>query len=208
MVKCGKQRAGHRRSAENLEQFRGRSREAVDPQTFTRPLVALRAGRVQSATFQVRRAWFARRPAFNLAIPPALFGLVVEQLEKSGCAAGARVIVENRLERTCRRGTQSHPDGTFPEKDIPHHYYLGKRPVQNFLLQIRKHVSGAVLESELRRKRADHDGGRFWRQGRAPSMIRRARFETLSRTICSKSCRTLPWSPNGRECLRDERSRF
>ena len=31
---------------------------------------------------------------YYVAIPPVLFGLVVEQLGKSGCAVGARVIVE------------------------------------------------------------------------------------------------------------------
>src|SRR5205814_5542988 len=50
------------------------------------------------ATFQAIRQTLgaARRPAFYLAIPPALFGIVVEQLGKSGCVTdGARVIVEN-----------------------------------------------------------------------------------------------------------------
>src|SRR5881628_1763670 len=49
------------------------------------------------ATFQaIRKALgTAQRPAHYLAIPPILFGLVVEQLGKVGCAAkGARVIVE------------------------------------------------------------------------------------------------------------------
>ncbi len=36
----------------------------------------------------------AAAPAHYLAIPPALFGLVVEQLGKSGCAKDARVIIE------------------------------------------------------------------------------------------------------------------
>src|SRR5437870_2459479 len=49
------------------------------------------------ATFQAIR-WelgAAQRPAHYLAIPPVLFGTVVEQLGKSGCAPeGARVIVE------------------------------------------------------------------------------------------------------------------
>src|SRR4029077_4612992 len=36
----------------------------------------------------------AQRPAHYLAIPPVLFGLVVEQLAKTGCAKEARVIVE------------------------------------------------------------------------------------------------------------------
>src|SRR3954468_16571086 len=48
------------------------------------------------ATFQALRAQLGRvqRPAHCLAIPPALFGALVEQLAASGCANGARVIVE------------------------------------------------------------------------------------------------------------------
>ncbi|KPJ90006.1 MAG: glucose-6-phosphate dehydrogenase, partial [Gammaproteobacteria bacterium SG8_11] len=42
------------------------------------------------ATFQTLRKELgnAQRPAHYLAIPPLLFGTVVEQLAKSGCAAG------------------------------------------------------------------------------------------------------------------------
>ena len=53
------------------------------------------------ATFQELRKQLggACRPAHYLAIPPVLFGLVVEQLGKSGCAKGARVIVEKPFGR-------------------------------------------------------------------------------------------------------------
>ena len=49
-----------------------------------------------AATFQSIRKELgsAQRPAHYLAIPPALFGLVVEQLAKADCTNGARVIVE------------------------------------------------------------------------------------------------------------------
>src|SRR5881296_3962251 len=49
------------------------------------------------ATFQTirRELGSSQRPAHYLAIPPVLFGTVVEQLGKAGCAEkGARVIVE------------------------------------------------------------------------------------------------------------------
>jgi len=48
------------------------------------------------ATFQAIRKELkgAQRPAHYLAIPPLLFGTVVEQLAKSGSAQSARVIVE------------------------------------------------------------------------------------------------------------------
>ena len=45
-------------------------------------------------TFQALRKELkdAQRPAHYLAIPPVLFGAVVEQLVKSGCAKGSRVV--------------------------------------------------------------------------------------------------------------------
>jgi glucose-6-phosphate 1-dehydrogenase len=48
------------------------------------------------ATFQELRKQLgdAKHPAHYLAIPPVLFGEVIEQLKKSGSADGARVIVE------------------------------------------------------------------------------------------------------------------
>ena len=41
----------------------------------------------------------AKRPAYYLAIPPTMFGVVVEQLGRSGCAKGARVIIEKPFGR-------------------------------------------------------------------------------------------------------------
>src|SRR5437773_7555141 len=53
------------------------------------------------ATFQAIRQQLgsAQRPAHYLAIPPALFGLVVEQLAKAGCTKDARVIIEKPFGR-------------------------------------------------------------------------------------------------------------
>ncbi len=92
-----------------------------DPETFS----ALR-----------RELGDARRPLHYLAVPPALFGTVITNLEASGCAAGARVVVEKpfghdlasaiALNRTVHR--------VFAEEDIFRiDHYLGKEPVQNLL---------------------------------------------------------------------------
>ena len=51
----------------------------TDPQTFLRVREALGA---------------AKHPTHYLAIPPILFPSIIAQLEQSGCAKGARVIVE------------------------------------------------------------------------------------------------------------------
>jgi glucose-6-phosphate 1-dehydrogenase len=79
----------------------------------------------------------AQRPANYLAIPPVVFGTVVEQLGKSGCAQNARVVVEKpfgndlasaqQLNRTLHR--------VFPESGIFRiDHYLGKRPVENVVV--------------------------------------------------------------------------
>lgn len=79
----------------------------------------------------------AARPAHYLAIPPVLFGTVVEQLGKSGCApAGARVIVEKPFgrDRTSAQKLNAILLRTFPEENIFRiDHYLGKKPVHNML---------------------------------------------------------------------------
>jgi hypothetical protein len=88
----------------NLDQLKARARDSVekhgglDPVAFKKLCGLLRYvdGDYESpATFQSIREQLgsARRPAHYLAIPPILFGLVVEQLAKSGCHRGARVII-------------------------------------------------------------------------------------------------------------------
>ena len=78
----------------------------------------------------------AKRPAYYLAIPPVLFGLVVEQLAKSGCTEGARVIIEKPFGRDLVSAQELNQIllGTFDERRIFRiDHYLGKRPVHNML---------------------------------------------------------------------------
>jgi glucose-6-phosphate 1-dehydrogenase len=91
-----------------------------------------------SATFQAIRKELgsAQRPAHYLAIPPVLFGLVVEQLAKSGCTDGARVIIEKPFGRDLASAQDLNRIllGTFDENRIFRiDHYLGKRPVHNML---------------------------------------------------------------------------
>ena len=111
MVKRGKLNLpviGVARSAENLDEFRARAHESVKahggvaPQAFeslARLLRYVQGDYNDPATFQAIRKELgsARRPVFYLAIPPSLFGLAIEQLEKSGCTAGARVIIVSSI---------------------------------------------------------------------------------------------------------------
>jgi glucose-6-phosphate 1-dehydrogenase len=79
----------------------------------------------------------ARRPSFYLAIPPALFETVVEQLEKSGCAEGGRVIVEKPFGHDLASAQELNRclHQVFPESSIFRiDHYLGKRPVNNVVV--------------------------------------------------------------------------
>ena len=90
------------------------------------------------ATFHAIREQLgqAQRPAHYLAIPPALFGLVVEQLARSGCAKGARVIVEKPFgnDLASARALNETLLGSFDENAIYRiDHYLGKEPVHEML---------------------------------------------------------------------------
>src|SRR5262245_11485335 len=87
-----------------LEQLQARAKDSLekhgglDPAVFgtLRGLMRYVDGDYQDpATFQAirRELGSAQRPLHYLAIPPALFELVVEQLAKMGAAYDARVIV-------------------------------------------------------------------------------------------------------------------
>jgi len=142
-----------------LEQLRARARDSierhgggVDATAFDKLSGLLRYvdGDYQDpATYQSLRKELgsARRPAHYLAIPPTMFGLVVEQLAQSGCTDGARVIVEKPFgtDLTSARGLNRILFGTFREESIFRiDHYLGKRPVHNMVFF---RFENALLES-------------------------------------------------------------
>jgi glucose-6-phosphate 1-dehydrogenase len=130
-----------------LDQLKARARDSVEqhgglhPAAFDKLCGLLRYvdGDYQDpATFQTLRKELgsAQRPAHYLAIPPALFELVVEQLAKSGCAQHARVIVEKPFGHDLSSAQELNRIllGTFDEKSIFRvDHYLGKRPVHNMV---------------------------------------------------------------------------
>lgn len=78
----------------------------------------------------------ACNPLHYLAIPPSLFGAVVQQLGRSGCADGARVVVEKPFGRdlASARALNATLSSVFPETStfrIDH--YLGKEAVENLV---------------------------------------------------------------------------
>lgn len=90
------------------------------------------------ATFRAIREQLgqAQRPAHYLAIPPALFGLVVEQLARSGSATGARVVVEKPFgeDLASAQALNRMLLGSFDESAIYRiDHYLGKQPVHQML---------------------------------------------------------------------------
>ena len=90
------------------------------------------------ATFQALRTELgqAAHPLHYLAIPPSLFAPVIDNLEKSGCAQGARIIVEKPFGRdlASARSLTTTVHRVFGESSIFRiDHYLGKEPVQNLL---------------------------------------------------------------------------
>jgi glucose-6-phosphate 1-dehydrogenase len=130
-----------------LDQLKARARDSVekhgglDPVAFEKLAGLLHyvdGDYKDAATFQAlrRELGSAQRPAHYLAIPPVLFALVVEQLAKSGCNQGARVIIEKPFGRDLASAQELNRIlfSIFDEKSIFRiDHYLGKRPVHNMV---------------------------------------------------------------------------
>ena len=144
---------GVARAAWSLEQFRARAHDSlekhggVDAAAFERlsGLLHYVGGDYQDpATFQAihKELKGAQRPAHYLAIPPAMFETVVEQLSKEGCAGEsgcgqARVIVEKPFGHDLASAQELNRilHTVFPESAIFRiDHYLGKQPVNNVVV--------------------------------------------------------------------------
>ena len=98
------------------------SRQFPDPETFRKLRAELKDG---------------KHPAHYLAIPPSLFESVVQELDKSACSKGARVIVEKpfRNDLASARELNRVLLSAFDESDVFRiDHYLGKKPVHNMLV--------------------------------------------------------------------------
>jgi glucose-6-phosphate 1-dehydrogenase len=131
----------------NLDQLKARAKDSVekhgglDEEGFADLTGRLRyvdGDYADSSTFaQVRKELgSAKCPIHYLAIPPVLFGEVIEQLEKSGSAEGARVVVEkpfgHDLESAQKLNKIIHT--VFDEDHVFRiDHYLGKNAVQNMI---------------------------------------------------------------------------
>jgi glucose-6-phosphate 1-dehydrogenase len=131
----------------NLDQLKARAKDSlekhggIDPVAFEKLSGLLRyidGDYNDVATFQAlcRELGEAHRPAFYLAIPPAAFAIVVEQLSKTGCIRNARMIIEKPFGRDLTSAQELNAIllKTFNEKAIFRiDHYLGKAPVHNML---------------------------------------------------------------------------
>ena len=150
MVKHGRLNVpviGVAKSGWNLDQLKARARDSVekhggiDAPAFDKLLSLLRyvdGDYNDPTTFKALREQLgtAERPAHYLAIPPAMFGPVVEQLSKASCNAGARVIIEKPFGRDLASARKLNAIllKTFSERDIFRiDHYLGKAPVHNLV---------------------------------------------------------------------------
>jgi glucose-6-phosphate 1-dehydrogenase len=132
----------------NLEQLRKRAHDSVekhggiDASAFNKLSSLLRyvdGDYNDPRTFQAIRQELghAERPAHYLAIPPLLFETVVEQLAKSGCSYGARVVVEKPFghDLSSAQDLNRILHSVLPESEIFRiDHYLGKRPVNNVVI--------------------------------------------------------------------------
>lgn len=139
---------GVAKSGMNLEQLKERARDGitrfgggVDEAAFKTLCSLLRyvdGDYADPRTFaQVReQLGTAKAPLHYLAIPPSLFGTVAGHLAESGCAKGARVVVEKPFghDRASAAELNTHLHEVFDERSVFRiDHYLGKEAVQNIL---------------------------------------------------------------------------
>ncbi len=141
----------------------------------------------------------AKHPTHYLAIPPSLFGTVVEQLGKSGCADGARVVIEKPFGHDFATGARA-------ERDAAHGLPRVRRSSASTTTSARRPSRTCCTSASRTRSSSRSGTATTWTACRsrwprssasraaASSTTRPARSATSSRTTCSRSSATSRWS--------------
>jgi glucose-6-phosphate 1-dehydrogenase len=130
-----------------LDQLRSRARDSVESYGGLDAAAFAQLGRClryidgdyeDPATFQELRRELgdAKHPLHYLAIPPSLFETVIHELGESGCARGARVVIEKPFghDLATAQALNSVVHRIFSEENVFRiDHYLGKNTVQNLL---------------------------------------------------------------------------
>ena len=168
------------------------------------------------ATFQELRKQMgdAKSPTFYLAIPPDMFGIVVEQLGKAGCADNGRVIIEKPFGRDLESAKKLNRDirAVLDENQIYRiDHYLGKETVQNIMVF---RFSNGIFEPVWNRRYIDHvqitvaetvgvegRGGYYETSGTLRDMVPNHIFQLISLTamepgfasVCRRDAKLVEW---------------
>ncbi|MEO8840380.1 MAG: glucose-6-phosphate dehydrogenase [Kofleriaceae bacterium] len=131
-----------------VEQLRERARKSlaehggVDEAAFAKLVTLLKyvdGDYADLATFTALRKELgdAKHPVHYLAIPPSMFPVVIEQLQKSGCSGGARVVIEKPFghDLPSAEALNQTIHSVFDEHSVFRiDHFLGKEAVQNLVV--------------------------------------------------------------------------
>jgi glucose-6-phosphate 1-dehydrogenase len=208
----------------NLDQFKARATDSLqhhgdaDPKSLQQLLDLLHyvdGDYGDESTFTALRAQLgqAKRPLHYLAVPPSLFATVAGALAKSGCADGARLVIEKPFghNRTTARTLSRLLSQFFPEENIFRiDHYLGKEPVQNIVytrfanamfepLWNRDHVSS--IQITMAENFGVQDRGRFYDEtGALRDVVQNHMLQVLAQLTMD------PPTGEEHEAMRDQKS--
>src|SRR6266550_3412133 len=124
------------RAQDSVERYGGLDPDALS--RLSRRMDYIDGDYSDPATFQElrRKLGNAKQPMHYLAIPPSLFETVIQRLGESGCAEGARIVIEKPFgqDLATAQTLNGVVHGVFKEENVFRiDHYLGKNAVQNLL---------------------------------------------------------------------------